>query len=138
MSLEQQSEFVIIRRILRAVCPEYVIYTKSGILPGTSVLDNERKTIVISDDTDVPVAIAAALFQIGKLRIRLKIPGGDQHSEEFLRDMARALHRHDKSAAAWAFTSYLAFWPSSDPESIQKILKSYIVSSFDWFQFIRS
>lgn len=138
MSLEQQNDFVILRRILRAVCPEYVIYTKSDMQPGQAFLDPDRQTIVLSDHTEVNMAIAAALFQIGKLKISIRFPSEALQGEQYDRALASALNRHDHQAIAWAFSTCMAFWPGNDPDEMRRYLKSYVMSSFDWFKFLKN
>lgn len=138
MSIEQTSEFIILRRILRVVSPEFTILTRSDMAPGTSLLDPDRKMITVSEHTDLQQAIATSLFQIGKIRFAICVPGDTPGTEGFYRNYAQAMNRHDRQASQWALSQYVAFWPNTNPEEVRDLIREHVISTFEWLQYLRS
>ena len=142
MSLEQQNDFIVLRRILKIISPEYVIYTRSDLHANQAVLDAEHKIISISEFTEPKRAIALALFNIGKLRGDVKMPEASDSDAEFDRALAASLARRDKTAAQWAFNAYMAFWPEAGADGnateVKKMLDECVLTPFRWYRLIAS
>jgi hypothetical protein len=125
MSIEQRDDFIVLRRLLKGVAADYVLYTTSALPASHSSLDVDKKIISISENTDIPTAIASALFQIGRLSSHL-------NPREESADVATAMYRADKAAAKWAFNSYMLFWSEADAGEIREIINGMVRSIDEW------
>jgi hypothetical protein len=137
-SLEQTEDFQLLRRVLRAIAPDYVLYTHLEMLPGATSLDIEKKTIVIADRTDIVAARAIALFQIGQLRFPLeRFVQPNPNPTELEQIVAVAMRKRDTQAANWAVWCSMALWPDQDIEVLKSTVRSLTSTQFEWLRFLR-
>ena len=68
-SLEHNTQFHFVKRIVKIVSPEYRVFSSVDIEHNNCLLDIKRKTIEIGEGTDITIAIGAILFQVGHLKL---------------------------------------------------------------------
>ncbi len=123
-SFEQMPDFVVLRRVLRAIDPQYVLQTKSSLAARQHEVDLDRKIISVSEVTPLPEAILHVLFLIGRVKETIGTTSND------LDTLATAFARRDRAAARWALETYNLFWPEAP--AAQAILSTFTVSAFLW------
>lgn len=134
MSLEQTPEFIVLRRLLRAVAPTYVLFTNAELKPGESEVRLEQESIIISDHTPLESAIPLVLFQIGVVHARKDVPatGRGTTEAEILRGVARSFAHRDTSARDWAIKALGLFWPESDSKAAYDLLSKTVRTPNQW------
>jgi hypothetical protein len=132
MTLEQTPDFVLLRRILRAVAPEYSLMTNAQLPPDNSYLDIDRKIIAVSDHTDTFTAIAAVLFQVGHI-----INDASAEAAADLKEFSIHLNKADRAAAKWALGAIMLYWPETEYGRAKRAVRRYIMSPFQWLNHLR-
>jgi hypothetical protein len=147
LSIEQLPAFHMVRRILKAVAPDFRLLANPQLEPGVSALDVSQKTVEISEDTEIFQAVAALLFQIGHL-VLLKDQKYDLlfgrgfsswvGSEGALVDRLSDLGVDaDIFASNWALMVLISYWPLSDKKAKQ-LLSPYAWHKKDWTQYFNN
>jgi hypothetical protein len=121
VSIEQSNEIHLVRRILRAIAPEFRLLASSNLQAGESVLDAEAKTIEVGEATPIMEAVAAMLFQIGHLCLRndpefellfgVGVAQWKFTEAELIDTLADLGQRADSNAARWAGEVLQDYWP---------------------------
>lgn len=144
MSVEQMNEFHVVRRILRALAPEYRLLASNNIQPGESVLDVTQKTIEVGETQDTFQAVSSLLFQIGHLMLKSnpefgllfgkgirEYPG---NPDELIFQLASLGTRADVAAMAWASKIFESYWPLRH-ERIQSLLAQHVWGHEEWQEY---
>lgn len=131
MSIEQQQDFHQVRRILRAVAPDFRILATSAIKPGEYALDVQRKTIEVGEGTPIMEAVGCSLFSIGHLLLRNDesfslffgngISDWKKSEGELVDELAEQGVSADQAAYLWAVSTIQAYWQLSEDDAKQRI-----------------
>lgn len=147
MSIEQSNDFHVVRRLCKALAPEYRLLANIELKPGESVLDVRRKTVEVAENDDLHEALATLFFQIGHI-ILVPEPtlglffgkglGRYQGTDEMLiNDLAKQGARADRIASEWAarvFPSYFHI----DQEAAKKYIDALRWDETQWRDYFLS
>lgn len=147
MSIEQFQHFHQVRRILKAVAPEYRLIADTNLEPGQTVLDvrTHYKTLAIGEETEIMTAVATLLFQVGHLLL-LKDPafallfGQNMHDWtateiELVDHLADLGCRADLAAGKWAVHILQSYWPVKSPDAATRLIDPLLWSREEWVEY---
>jgi hypothetical protein len=141
------NDFHVVRRIVRALAPDYRLLASHEISPGESVLDVTKKTIEVGETRESLEAIPSLLFQVGHLLLR-KDPvfgllfGDDISSwrdteEDLIEELADLGVKADKSAVRWATSIFQSYW-SLPYAQASELIGQYAWTRSEWKEYFSS
>lgn len=145
MSIEQQQDFHVVRRILRVIAPDFRLLASADLDPGISVIDVQRHTIEVGETTEIMQAVGSMLFQIGHLMLRHNHPDFDiffgrdleqyEGREDELVDKLSGLGVDaDRFAYRWATEIFKAYWPIQEKKA-DEIVGQYCWNRDQWKEY---
>lgn len=131
MSIEQSNDFHVVRRLCKALAPEYRLLANSELKAGESILDVARKTVEVAENDDLLQALASLFFQIGHI-ILVPEPtlalfygrglGRYQGTDEMLiNDLVKQGARADRIAAEWALKVFPSYFHIPKEQAHERI-----------------
>ena len=127
MSIEQLQDFHQVRRILRAVAPEFRTLATNNLSSGEYALDVTKKTIEIGEGTPIKEAVNLMLFSVGHVLLRSNdkyellfgkgIAQWSKSEEELIDNLSDLGESADAVAAKWAVDTLQAYWQQSEEEA---------------------
>lgn len=140
-SIEQYSDFHVVRRILSSVEPTFRLVANPSLIKGGVALDCRKKTIEVGEGSDMKIALAAMLFSIGHLFLKragrynylfgegLSFYKGDDSDliEKLISDGVEA----DKLAMSWASQALQLFWGMTREEALD-LVSRYVWDELLW------
>jgi|GEM_PF-4009843 len=131
MSIEQLQDFHQIRRILRAVAPEFRTLATNNLPSGEYALDLKKKTIEIGEGTPIKEAVNLMLFSVGHVLLTsddkydlfhgkgiAQWTGSEQDLVENLSELGESA---DGIAAKWAIDTLQAYWQQTEEQAKAEI-----------------
>lgn len=145
MSIEQQQDFHVVRRLLRVIAPDFRLLASSELSPGDSVIDVRRRTIEVGETTEIMQAVGSLLFQIGHLMLRHNHPDFDiffgrglekyRGREDELIDKLSGLGvSADRFAYRWATEIFKSYWPVQENKA-DEIINRYCWNREQWREY---
>lgn len=140
MSLEHDTQFHFVKRLVKIVAAEYRVFSTSELEYDQCVLDTKQKTIEIGEGTEITTAVAAILFQAGHLRLikhnMFKDHFGDidlksKDEPELLKRLCIQGSTADQMALEWASTVLSSNW-NIKLEKSKGILERFVWNEDEW------
>lgn len=144
-SVEQNSEFHLVRRMRDEIAPDFRLFATSALQPGECVLDLKAKTIEIGEGTHPIEAVGGVLFQLGHIRL-MKRKEFQEHFGNFPKDISEEVLvrrivtqgiKADKYAYLWAFKILYLNW-DVDLLMSKKIVSQYMWSEEQWKEYYKA
>lgn len=123
-SLEQNRKVHLARRLMRLFAPDFRIVALSDLPAKASALDLQKKTIEVSEECEVPEALAAILFAVGHLKARAQglftkhFGVGIASVDELICEGVQA----DLFASDWAYTQLVEVFRVEDASKLLEVL----------------
>jgi hypothetical protein len=137
-SIEHSHKFHMVRRLVRAVAPDFRLLARKELGREQSCLDVHEKTIEVSESATEMEMVGAALFQLGHARL-LGIQKYKEHFGEIKDQDEKALIKKlitqgieaDTLAATWSLGVFLDNFNVDNDRAIA-IIMSHKWTADDW------
>ena len=145
MSIEQQQDFHVVRRLLKVIAPDFRLLASEAVEPGDSVIDVKRRTIEVGENTEIFQAVGSLLFQMGHLMLRHNHPDFDiffgqdldkwiGREDDLIEKLSGLGVEADRFASRWAKTVFIAYWPI-DEMKVDEIIDQYTMNRDQWKEY---
>jgi hypothetical protein len=135
VSIEQSVPFHTVRRILRALDPEWRIMANQHLASHESAIDHRHKTVEVGETTPIMDGVAILLFSIGHVKLRKKkefslyfgegIRKWRFSEKKLLSNLVEQAMKVDRLALDWAKEMLCLYWPL-EPNHVQATLEAFV------------
>ncbi len=142
MALEQLPQFHLAKRIAKIVAPQYRLLSTPYLQKEMYALDSKKKTIEVSEQSDISTAVSQILFSLGHVLLEGEsqfdllfgkgLSGYD--ASKAVEDLSSLGERADSIAFEWAKSAMMAYFNYSEKDASQA-LSSCLWSNQDWKEY---